>query len=231
MHPKAERRIEQSSVGEFSDKKKIEIYLDSREIVELKEEIERHGVVVNVKQLEFGDALISNKMIIERKTSSDFESSIIDGRLFEQASRISENYETAILILEGPMRASRIRQNAFMGAYLSLITEFGIHVINARDVNETAHYIYLLAKREQIQEKRPIRLLAKRKAVSPKEMKLRVIESFPHIGPATSKKLIEHYGTLERIFNSEIKELESVIGKAKANEMHSLIRKENETKE
>mgnify|MGYP001308212324 CR=1 FL=1 len=226
MRSEAGKRIEQSSVKEFSDENRIEIYLDSREIAELKEEIERHGVTVNVKQLEFGDALISNKVIIERKTANDFESSIIDGRLFEQASRISENYEIAILILEGPMRANRIRQNAFMGAYLSLITDFGLHVINSKDMHETAHYIYLLAKREQLQEKRPIRLLSKRKAVTPAEMKLRVIESFPRIGPATSKKLIEHYSTLDKLFNSDIKELERTIGKAKANEMHALIHKE-----
>lgn len=225
MTPEADRRIEQSSVREFSGEKRIEIYLDSREIAELKEEIEKQGVVVNVKQLDLGDALISNKMIIERKTTSDFESSIIDGRLFEQAGRMSENYETAILILEGPMRANRIRQNAFMGAYLSLITDFGLHIINSKDMNETAHYIYLLAKREQIQEKRPIRLLAKRKAYDETSLRLRVIESFPHIGPTTAKKLMDQYDTLEKIFNSDIKELESVIGKAKAREMHSLIHK------
>ena len=227
----ASEKVEQSSMGEFSDEKRIEIYLDSREVVELKEEIERHGVTVNVKQLEFGDALVSNRIIIERKTSSDFESSIIDGRLFEQASKISENYEIAIIIIEGQMKANRIRQNAFVGAYLSLITDFGIHVINTRDLDETAHYVYLLAKREQMQEKRPIRLLAKRKASNPAEIRLRIIESFPHVGPATAKKIMDRYDTLEEVFNSSIKELEGAIGKVKANEMHSLIHKESKKKE
>ncbi|MEM3890231.1 MAG: ERCC4 domain-containing protein, partial [Candidatus Micrarchaeia archaeon] len=160
------KRVEQSQISEFYKEKNIEIFIDSRESDELIELIEKHDIKVNLKQLEIGDIIISNRIVIERKTSSDFESSIIDNRLFEQATKMSENYEIPILIIEGQMKADRIRQNAYIGAYLSIIMNYGIHVINTKNIEETAKYISLIAKREQIQESKPLRLLVKTKTFS-----------------------------------------------------------------
>ncbi|MEM3369632.1 MAG: ERCC4 domain-containing protein [Candidatus Micrarchaeia archaeon] len=224
-------KIEQSQISEFSDQKDkqyVEIFIDSRESDELANLTEQHGVKVNLKQLEIGDAVVSNRIVIERKTSSDFESSIIDNRLFEQATKMSENYEIPILIIEGHMKAERIRQSAFIGAYLSIIMNYGIHVINTKNIEETAKYISLIAKKEQMQESRPLRLLVKTKTFSFRDEQLRVLQSFPSIGPSTAEKILQEFGTLERFFTSDIKEIERVIGKAKAKRVYLLIHSNKE---
>jgi len=221
------KKLEQTIISEFSESNgQLEIFIDNREINEIAILLEKYGIKVNRKQLEVGDILISNRIAIERKTASDFEASIIDNRLFEQASKMTESYEIPIVVVEGEMKANRIHQNAFIGAYLSLITDYRISVINTKNLKETAEYIYLLAKREQKKEKRGVRLIAKTKATTPEEKRLRVLESFPSIGPKTAKKIMEEYGSLERFFDSDIKELEKAIGKAKAREVYEIIHKE-----
>lgn len=215
----------QSRVAEFSDKKDdtVEVFVDNRESEAIISELIRLGAEVTVRQLDLGDYRLSDRMVIERKTSSDFEASVIDGRLFEQAGRMEEGCEFPIMIIEGPLRASRINQNAFMGAYMAVLVDFGISIINTREERETAEMVFLLAKREQLKDKRPIRLLAKRKAYTLEHQQLRVLEAFPTIGPIMAKKLLDEFSGLEKVFHADIKDLEAVLGKAKAGKLRDLL--------
>ena len=47
------------------------------------------GAIVNVAHLTAGDYCIDEAVLIERKTAADFAQSLIDGRLFCQAGRMS----------------------------------------------------------------------------------------------------------------------------------------------
>jgi len=222
----------QSRVAEFSEKEKdgngkekdkIEIFADSREAPEVVDHVRKYGVIVNLKQLDLGDYLLSDRMVVERKTANDFEASIVDGRLFEQAGRLEDNYDFPILIIEGQLKAMRIHQDAFMGAFMAMFVDFGIQIINTRNEEETAKMIYLLAKREQLKDKRPIRLLEKKKAYTLEHQQLRVLEAFPTIGPIMAKKLLDEFGSLDKVFSADIKELEAVLGKAKASKLKDLL--------
>ncbi len=219
----------QSRIAEFSDKEKgknkdkqIEIFADIRENPFIADILTEMGAAVTERQMEVGDFLVSDRLVIERKTVSDFEASVIDGRLFDQAMRM-EPYETPVMILEGERRIERIHENAFRGALVALVIDFGIQVLYSSNEEETAKLIYALAKREQIAERRPIRLLDKRKAHSLEHQQLRVLESFPDIGPVMAKKLLANFKNLNAVFNADPKELEKVLGKAKTAKFLSLI--------
>lgn len=213
---------QQSRIAEFSGKEGIvEIFCDTRE-KEIGELLVAEGAEVTARQLDVGDFLLSDRMIVERKTTSDFESSIIDGRLFEQAGRLEE-YDFPVLIIEGQLKAERISQNAFMGAFMSLIVDFGIHVINTKDSKDTARTVFLLAKREQQKEKRPIRLLEKRKVLTFEHQQLRVLQAFPNIGPTLAKRLLEQFGSLQEVFEADVKELARVLGEKKAEGFKKLL--------
>jgi Fanconi anemia group M protein len=216
---------QQARIAEFSKKDAIEIIADVRENSELINYLGKLGANVTVKQMDLGDFQVSDRMIIERKTTKDFEASIMDGRLFEQAVRLEE-FEKPIIVIEGregKPEAERIHQNAFLGAIISLLVDFNIQVMFTKDEYKTAELIFVIAKREQLQENRPIRFLEKRKALTFEHQQLRVLEAFPTIGPQTSKKLLDELHTLEAIFNADEKELARVIGQAKAEKMKELI--------
>ncbi|MBU0586581.1 RNA helicase, partial [Candidatus Micrarchaeota archaeon] len=84
------------------------------------------GAEVEEKMLELGDFLCSEKTVIERKTRMDFESSVLDQRLFNQLQNLKENFENIILIVEGERSEDGpLSRAALMGAYASVITTYG----------------------------------------------------------------------------------------------------------
>ena len=87
------------------------------------------GFDVDVRRLDVCDYVVSDRCGIERKSASDFLSSLKDGRLFNQARDMAEVYEKPILILEGRMsqalRRSRMRPASIYGALASLTLDQG----------------------------------------------------------------------------------------------------------
>ena len=59
------------------------------------------GVKTEIKTLVIGDYIVAPETVVERKTIADLLSSIFDGRLFDQCSRLTEHYQHPILLVEG----------------------------------------------------------------------------------------------------------------------------------
>jgi Fanconi anemia group M protein len=78
--PIREPAIEQKQLAEFSGEGLV-AYIDHREIRSgVSQIIEAAGVEVVMRTLEIGDYLLSDRVCVERKTTSDFISSLISGR-------------------------------------------------------------------------------------------------------------------------------------------------------
>jgi Fanconi anemia group M protein len=170
------------------------------------------NVLVNEMNLEVGDFICSeNRIGIERKTHSDFVSSIIDGRIFEQAKLLKENFERPIILIEGYSNRE-INENALKAALASLIVDFGVSLLNTRNPYDTARTLYWIAKKEQEENKREIGFKVKKK---PKDLKLlqeRIVASIPGISAILSKRLLEHFGSVEKVFSAKEEELKKVRG-------------------
>jgi len=182
------------------------------------------------KRLEIGDALTSEHTVIERKTRDDFESSIIDKRLFHQMEQMII-FPNRIVIIEGSSSKYRIRKEAILGAYSSILTDYKTGIFFTKNIESTSKIIHAIAKHEQIAIKRNIGILAKRKALTFKELQLRIIESLPNIGPGMASKLLNHFGTLNKLFTATSDELSEIdgIGKLKSKMVWNLInRMDNE---
>ncbi len=184
---------------------------------------------IEIKQLEVGDFILSDRVGIERKIIPDFVESIIDKRLLEQASNLARNFKIPIMIMEGNENIYSLRDinpNAIRGALASLAIDFGISIIPSRDKEDTANILYMIAKREQIDEKREIALRGERKPFSMEERQRYVIESFPNISSVIAKRLLEHFGSVRGITNATEKELVEVegIGEIKAKEIVKIAR-------
>jgi len=170
---------------------------------------------IDIQSLEIGDFLIG-ETIIERKTFSDFISSMLSKRLIEQLRQM-QKYKSKILILEGKdfeeleKRAIKLHPNSIRGMILSASLDFNTNVIFTKDSEETAKYLLLLAKK-YLKGKIDFTLHS-RKPLSEKEQKQYIIEAFPGIGPKNAEALLKEFKSIKNIINANKEDLEKTIGK------------------
>lgn len=109
-----------------------------------------------VKQLPVGDAWILNAegtavLVIERKTTADFEASFLDGRYREQRTRLlaycAENKAKAMYIFEGGLdgRRHRLERPALQKLAHRLMLRYGVSIWATKNTEDTASTLRLLA--------------------------------------------------------------------------------------
>ncbi len=194
--------------------KKQRIIADIREknslVVSYLIEKSNREIEVEFQHLKVGDFIIGD-IAIERKTASDFISSIFDKRLENQLEEIKQ-YSEYFLILEGDINEIDFaNKNALRGFLLSIITKYHVPILYSKDEEETAIFLLLLAKK-QLHPKEP-NIRQNKRVFSKQEQLQYVLEGFPGIGSKTAKKLLSHFKTIKSIMNASQEELKEVIGK------------------
>ena len=190
------------------------IYADSRESSSrVLRELEQLNVDIKVKSLAVGDYQVSDDVAIERKTNSDFISSIMDKRLHKQAKELVDNFKKPLMILEGTeLYSSFIHPNAVRGAMASIAVDFGIPIIPTRTPEDTAAMINRVAIREQTHEKSDIQIRTEKKPLTTWEQQLYIIESLPNVGPVIARKLLEKFVSVKGVINASEDDLKRVEG-------------------
>jgi len=204
---------------------KLKIIVDNRERNSLViSELLKLNFQINYKQLPVADYIINNTAI-ERKTLSDFKSSIINKRLTKQLLEIKQ-YAQHFLILEGLKENDLynnkgLHENAARGFLLTTILEHNVPIIFSQDEEDTAKFLYVLAKKDK-NKKQYEGLRASKLLLSDKERLQFILEGFPGIGPVAAEKLLKKYKTLKNLANASLQDLQEIIGK-KAETLHSLF--------
>lgn len=203
----------------FSSKEKQEeqvlknpIIIDTREKQSLiaANLIERH-IPVKFETLEIADYLIG-ETAIERKTFSDFVSSMINKRLFQQLGEIKK-YSSYFLIIEGfKYNYPEKMENPIKGLFLSIALNYKIPIIFSKNEEDTANLLILLAKRLE-KPASEISLRPIKDAKTPTEKKQFILEGFPGIGPVTAKKLLEKFKSIKNIINAPEQDLKEILGR------------------
>ncbi|NJE25111.1 DEAD/DEAH box helicase [Thermococcus sp. MV5] len=207
--------------------KGIVVYVDSRELKsQVPKMLKELGVHLEIKTLDIGDYIVSEDVAIERKAANDFIQSIIDGRLFDQARRLKEAYLKPIIIIEGELYGIRnIHPNAIRGALAALTVDWDIPILFAKDPSEVANYIYLIAKREQEERKKEIAVRSEKKALTLADRQRLIVEGLPYVSAVLARRLLRHFGSVERVFTAKESELTQVegIGEKIAREIRKVI--------
>lgn len=157
---------------------------------------------LNVIRLKHGDYSFSDT-VIERKSLSDFFSSLKSGRLFEQMENISRFYSIKYLFIEGFFDFSYVNNVEYLYNQLFLLSQnFGIKIIFSNDEKQTAYFIS--------------RLYLSRNRVAPMfvQKKERVYYSAKLFGFSTRKmeKLYSHFGSILNMASAKKSDLTKVRG-------------------
>ncbi|VVB83485.1 3'-flap repair endonuclease Xpf [uncultured archaeon] len=204
-----------SKKPEAKNKIKRKIFVDYREKSSLvASELIHLGMDVEFRELKVADYVINN-IAIERKTISDFISSMINKRIIGQMNDLQQ-YENKLLLIEGIEEQELysddsergVSANAIRGFLLSIALKHKIPVIFTKNYEDTAKFIYLLAVKKETESS----LNVSKKSLNKKERLQFILEGFPGIGPKTAKKLLSHFGTMKDIFSASQEELKKIIG-------------------
>ena len=217
-HSPDQSRIEKFMSSSLKEDKLVEqivVVADSRELGALvTRELAKLGALVKSETLQVGDFVLSDRVVVERKEVDDFASSIIDGRLFQQAAKLKDAYMKPVMIVEGESLtgSGRVRPEAMMGAYASILMDYGIPIVWTQKPSETAQLMFAISRREQIQYKRTPRIMTVAKPKTLQEEQEFVVCSLPNIDRTRAKKLLTSFHTPQRIFQASEEELMSVSG-------------------
>lgn len=165
---------------------------------------------LEIKPLKIADYLIGNTAI-ERKTISDFISSMLSKRLIQQLPQMKK-YKQQLLIIEGYEENDiyeRLNPNAIRGFILAISLNYQIPIIFTKDHEDTARYLITLAK-QQLKPQQEISLHS-RIPKTIKAQKQYILEAFPNIGPQTAKKLLKKFGSIKSTINADTEELREIL--------------------
>ena len=210
--------------------KKPKIEIDYREKNSLViSELVSLGLDVEIKELKVADYLV-NGTAIERKTISDFISSMKNRRLIRQLEELRQ-YESKLLIIEGideqelytdSEEIIGMHPNSIRGFLLSILLNYKVPMIFTKNYEDTAKFISVLSRKEP----RETPLNVTKKFRGEKEQAQYILEGFPGIGPKTAKRLLKKFRTIKNIINAAEEELKKEIGK-KAENLLRIIEQEN----
>ncbi len=169
---------------------------------------------LKIHRMPVGDYLIDERVLVERKTLPDLVASIKDGRLFRQALRLVEAEPWCVIVLEGTvsdLTGSGMRREAIQGALITLTLYLGIPLLRSMGPDETARLLIYIARQGRAYSgdgpQRHGRLPRGKR-----RLQIYILQGFPSIGPRRAARLLDRFGTLDRILTAEIDELCAVKG-------------------
>jgi Fanconi anemia group M protein len=201
------------------------VFVDYRE-EKIANLLEKMGCKIVRMNLPIGDFVV-NDVGIERKSFEDFISSIIDGRIFEQANSLSASFKKPIIIVEGFGVVERIHENSFYATLAYIVSKSNVTIFRTKNEEETAKLIYWIARKE-FENSGNVGFKIKEKKVNVQTIQERILAAFPGISTVLSKRILKKFGSLKKFFNASEKELMEVdgIGEKSAKRIRKIIEEE-----
>ena len=137
------------------------------------------------ENLEIGDYIIKD-IIIERKTSKDFIASIFDGRIFQQANKITSFTNKAILLIEDLLQNELEyvkNKKSIYGTLLVLALSYNLKIVYSNDTKESANILEIIYKH------------------------VNIVASIPFIGEKYAERLLKNFKTVKNIINASPQKL------------------------
>jgi ERCC4-type nuclease len=202
-----------------------------------------------VQQLPVGDAWIKTseqiRLVIERKTTADFEASFLDGRYREQRTRLlaycAEQKAKALYILEGGLDGRRrsLDRPALQKLIHRLLLRYGVAVYFTKSTEDTAATLTILAQQlaedsavfegEQVSYTDVQHVTKKANKDDPKAFACAALQGCPGVSAKSAAAIWEVAQTWPRLLEITEKELAEIkvgerrLGPAVAKRLRTLL--------
>lgn len=188
------------------------------------------GVNIEIKTLPIGDYIVAPETVVERKSIQDLMSSIFDGRLFDQCSRLKEHFQHPIILIEGNVdEIDSITENPliFYGALSTIAIDFKIPIIPTSSASHTAKLLVSMCSRKQ-SHKGPF-LKKIRKSNDLQKQQLSTLCSLPGVGEKTAIRMLKKFGSPLQVFTAPYTELSKVegLGESRAKKIKKMLESKN----
>lgn len=210
---------------------KLRIIVDEREKKSgIPDLLKAVGVHIEMKTLPIGDYIVGPETVVERKSISDLVSSIFDGRLFDQCSRLKEHFENPIILMEGNVdEIESITENplVFYGAVSSIAIDFKIPIIHTPSATHTSKLLVSMSSRKESAQGPFLKKI--RKSNNIQQQQLSALCSLPGVGEKTAKRMLAKFGSPSKVFSATLSELSKVegLGAARAKKIKNMLEKKS----
>jgi Fanconi anemia group M protein len=201
------------------DDESVEVVVDQRELdAAIAKDLSRQeGVVTRLETLAVGDYVLSDRVVVERKTVSDFLDTLTgddERSLFEQLTDAARYYARPVVVVEGEDLYSErnVHPNAINGALASIAVDFGASVLRTTDADETRELMATIATREQEEEDRTVSVHGEKSSKTLAEQQEYVVASVAEVGPVTAESLLAEFGSVEAVMTADTEELMAAEG-------------------
>lgn len=173
------------------------------------------GVTVQLRRLQSGDYTVAGRCTFERKTIVDFAASVLDGRLFRQAARLTRSGGPAAFLLEGrwsDLAQGAMRREALQGALVSLSVVFALPVLRSVDPQETARLLVYAGQQLSRVAEQTAPMRHGYRPRGERRRRLYVLEGLPGVGPRRAAQLLDRFGTVAAVMQASLEELSALPG-------------------
>ncbi|PSQ24291.1 Hef nuclease [Halobacteriales archaeon QS_9_67_15] len=201
------------------DEESVEIVVDQRELdASIAKDLSRkEEAVTRLETLAVGDYVLSDRVVVERKTVSDFLDTLTgsdERSMFEQVKDDARHYARPVVIIEGEdLYGERsVHPNAIRGALASLVVDFGASVLRTTDEDETTELLATIAAREQEDDDRTVSVHGEKSSKTLAEQQEYVVASVAEVGPVTAESLLAEFGSVESVVTASVEDLQAAEG-------------------
>ncbi|WP_302082148.1 DEAD/DEAH box helicase [Salinibaculum rarum] len=187
----------------------VELVVDQRELDSTiaRDLSKRDGIETRLETLEVGDYVLSDRVVVERKTVADFLDTLTGGdrSLFEQVGDDARHYARPVVVIEGEdlYGQRNVHPKAIHGALASLAVDFGASILRTSGQSETADLLEVIAEREQEEDDREVSVHGEKQSKTLTEQQEYVVASIAEVGPVTARSLLEEFGSVEAVMTAD----------------------------
>jgi len=204
------------------------VVADLRESHLVIEALQKMEAKVVEKTISPGDYVVGEGFAVERKTFRDFIQSIYKKRLFEQIERLHQAYPQCCLVIEGDVGyglTSLYNPQIFWAALARTTVDWNIPIIFTVNEEQTAQFIFSLAKKLQEEKGEVVAVRYKPKFYTRAGQQRFAVQGLPRVGPILADRLLKKFRSVRGVFTATRYELLRVegFGKKRAEEISRFL--------